>query len=189
MTQKTLKIKNMVCPRCIESVQNILESMGIPSDQVLLGVVNLKAPLAGNQKNFLNEKLKEKGFAIIDNTQEQIVSQAKAAIIAHIHHNTTEEPQGISNVLQDKLNMAYDKLSRIFSAIEGCTIEKYTMRQKIERVKALIFYQELTLSEIAYQMGYSSVSHLSKQFKKEVGMTPTDFKKQGKPGHQPLNEL
>ena len=174
-----LHIKNMVCPRCIETVQSIMESNGFRVESIKLGSVEIDQSPSDSLLNKISTELKNRGFELLQDRKSQIIDQVKSEIILWIHQN--QEPdnptQNLSDQLARKLNMDYSALSHVFSASVGLTIEKYAILQKIEKVKELLSYDELNVSEIAFQLGYSSVAHLSSQFKKETGMTPGQFKK------------
>ena len=118
-----------------------------------------------------------------------MISQIKTLIIEQIHHADQRLSENFSSFLAEKLDHEYSSLSRLFSQVEGITIEKYITRQKVERVKEYLFYEQLSLSEIAHRMEYSSVAYLSSQFKKETGMTPSEFKNSGKPNRRSLDEI
>jgi AraC-like DNA-binding protein len=173
----TLHIKNMVCSRCIKSAARILSDLNIPYTKVLLGEVLLSNPLDDSTKEILNEKLKTEGFEIIDDRKSQIISQIKKMILEYVQNlDFNNKKISLSNYLSEKLSYDYTYLSSLFSSVEGQTVEKYLIAQKIEKAKELLVYGELTLSEIAYKLGYSSVAHLSNQFKQVTGLTPTHFK-------------
>ncbi|MBU2915009.1 MULTISPECIES: AraC family transcriptional regulator [Reichenbachiella] len=180
---QTLHIKNMVCPRCIASVKDIMSKLDIPSILVTLGEVQLAIDLSQKQHQQLSEALETAGFELIQDPKTKLIAQIKAIIIESIHLSNKALHVNFSTLLSEKLHHDYASLSRLFSGSEGITIEKYVLTQKIERVKELLFYNEQTLSQIAHDMHYSSVAHLSSQFKKETGMTPSAFKKSNKPGH------
>ncbi|GAB4242910.1 MAG: hypothetical protein Tsb0034_20520 [Ekhidna sp.] len=187
--RNVLHVKNMVCPRCIEAVKTSLTQANVGFEQVFLGEVQLKKPLNNHQKKQLSKLLEAAGFEILEDKNSALISNIKGLIIEQIHY--THEPLKInfSTYLSDRLNKDYSTLSKIFSSVESITIEKYITSQKIERVKELLIYNELTLSQIAILMNYSSVAHLSAQFKKETGLTPTAFKKQIRPGRKALDTL
>lgn len=168
----------MVCARCITSVKDILTDLAILYQKVSLGEIILKKELTDTEQKNLNEKLLEVGFELLQSTKSTLISRIKTLLIEQIHYQ--EEPLAVnySTFLAEKLHQEYGYLSRLFSSVEGVTIEKYIAQQRIEKVKELLFYNELTLSEIAFQMHYSSTAHLSAQFKKQTGMTPTQFKKE-----------
>ncbi len=129
------------------------------------------------------------GFELLETGKSALISQIKSLIIGQIHYKTESLKVNFSTFLAESLHHDYSYLSRLFSSVEGITIEKFITQQKIERVKELLFYNQLTLSEIAFQLDYSSTAHLSSQFKKETGMTPSAFKSQHKPGHRHLDSI
>jgi len=175
--ENVLHVKNMVCQRCINSVVAIFEDLKIEILSISLGEVILKEKIEGNKKVKLINKLEEIGFELLEDNKSKLISQIKSIIISQVHYNDEHLNYNYSTLLTEKLHHDYTYLSKLFSSVEGITLEHYIIKQKIEKVKELIFYKELTLSEISYQMDYSSVAHLSAQFKKETGMTPTAFKK------------
>lgn len=177
----------MVCPRCISSVSEVFTSNGIEILDVKLGEVRTLKPINSSQKKKLQELLASRGFEILEDNKSKIISQIKAEIVNAIHYSTPSQNVNFSTLLSEKVHYDYSYISRLFSSVEGITIERFILFQKIEKVKELLFYDELTLSEISYQMNYSSVAHLSSQFKKETGMTPTQFKKNHEPGHKSLD--
>mgnify|MGYP001942449225 CR=1 FL=1 len=179
----------MVCPRCIAAVKDIFESEGIHPLNVVLGEVRLSTQLSENEIENFSKKLKADGFELLESGKSKLISQIKSAIIEQIHHSQEMLNVNFSTFLSEKLNHEYSYLSRLFSSVEGVTIEKYITAQKIEKVKELLFYDEKNLSEIAYQLNYSSVAHLSSQFKKETGMTPTAYKKQNSDNRKMLDQI
>lgn len=172
-----LTIKNMVCPRCITVVQHIFEELHIAVIEVTLGRVITIEPLMSSQKLQLEYILKTNGFELLDDKQSQIINQIKSILIQHIHYLPQAINTNFSTLLKDQLHFDYTYLSKIFSTVEGQTIERFILAQKIEKVKELLTYDEMTISEIAYQLHYSSPAHLSTQFKKITGMSPSAFKK------------
>lgn len=166
----------MVCNRCKMAVKNELEKVGIATEQVELGEVTLKTAPEPMQLEQLRNSLKSLGFELIDDQKSLLIEQIKTQIIELVHYSPGPQPFKLSVLLADKLQHDYTYLSNLFSSVEGQTIEKYHIAQKIERVKELLVYNELTLSEIAYQTGYSSVAHLSAQFKQVTGLTTSAFK-------------
>ena len=189
MTDNTINIKNMVCPRCIDTVRNIFHDLGIPTSSIALGEVKITTELSQDKKTQLEEQLITHGFELLHDQKSKLIGQIKAIIIEQIHHNNKVLKVNFSTIITEKLNHDYSSLSRLFSSVEGITIERFILKQKVEKVKELLFYNELSLSEIAFQVDYSSVAHLSSQFKKETGMTPTEFKKMKKPGHHALDSM
>ncbi|GAA4838774.1 hypothetical protein GCM10023331_25010 [Algivirga pacifica] len=179
----------MVCPRCIRSVENLLEQEGIVYQSVALGEVTVENPLPDEQRAALAKALEQEGFELLEDKKSQLIGKIKTLLIEQIHHQEDNLSVNYSTFLEGKLAQDYTALSRLFSSVEGYTIERFIVKQKIEKVKELLFYDELTLSEIAFQLGYSSTAHLSAQFKKETGMTASAFKKLRRPGHGSLDEL
>ncbi len=169
-------VKNMVCPRCIMAVRSLLEELGWPPLSIDLGVAEIERELSVEEITILSDRLHQLGFELIENTPARIVERIKNAIVRLIHYSEEEQKQNYSAYLEAQLNRDYTYLSNLFSEMEEMTIEKYIILQKIERVKELLTYDELSLSEIADKMGYSSVAYLSSRFKKETGMTPGKFK-------------
>ncbi len=184
-----LHVKNMVCPRCIETVKNILKSLNIKVKSIQLGEIIILNDLTKKQTTELQTQLVNKGFELLEDVTSKLIGQIKSIVINNVHYSEEPISSNFSTYLVDKLNHDYSYLSRLFSSVEGITIEKFILSQKIEKVKELLFYDELSLSEIAYHLNYSSVAHLSSQFKKETGMTATEFKKLKKPAHKPLDSI
>lgn len=170
-----LQIKNMVCPRCVMAVENVLDEMKINPIEVRLGEVLIADELTENQGNEFKSKIEKLGFELLDDKNSAIINQIKTIIIRQIQ-NSSEENLNLSELLSKKLNKEYSQLSKLFSATTGITIEQFAILQKIEKVKELLVYDELSLKEIAYRLSYSSSAHLSAQFKKVTGLTPTEFK-------------
>jgi AraC family transcriptional regulator len=174
----TVYIKHMVCPRCVRAVKEAAESLGLEVESVSLGELLLNAEPDPETFEKLRESLDREGFEIISDHKSQIVNRIKTEIISVIHHGEEIPPHMVfSTYLAHKIGADYSSLSTLFSSVEGITIEKYIILQKIEKIKELIVYDELTFSEIAYRLGYSSSQHLSTQFKKVTGLSPSHFKK------------
>lgn len=191
MGDTTLHIKNMVCTRCIKVVRELLEAQGLTPAEIRLGEAELKSPIEASQVPALAEALRKEGFELLDDKRSRLISSIKSLLVELIHYGDLEEMrENISDYLSAHLHRDYHYLSGLFSESETLTIEQFVIFQKIEKVKELLVYDELTLSEIAYKMGYSSVAHLSAQFKKITGFTPTQFK-QLKDHHKrrPLDKL
>lgn len=172
-------IKNMVCNRCITAVQQVFEKAGLVPEKVTLGEVTLKNETLPEEKlKQLDSELLSLGFERIDDRKARIIEGIKNKIIQLIHHsNQVNRKHNWSVILADEFHYEYNYLSNLFSSVEGITLEQYIIRQKIEKAKELLFYDELNLSEIANKLGYSSVAHLSAQFKKVTGLTPSELKK------------
>jgi len=172
-----LFIKNMVCDRCIMVVRQELVKNGFEPVDIQLGLVSLNSQIEQTMLSKLAEDLQLLGFELLDDTKSRLIEQMKTVIIQKIHHaESLEMTINWSDLLAMELSHEYKYLSNLFSSVEGMTVEHYIIRQKIERVKEFLFYKELTLSEISYRLGYSSVQHLSQQFKKTTGQTPSQFK-------------
>ena len=182
-------IKNMVCPRCITSVKEVLDQLKLPYSTVHLGEINLDYPLNLSQKKQLADSLFNRGFELLEEGKSTLISQIKSILIEQIQHSEDLLTENYSSFISENLHHEYTYLSKLFSQVEGITIEKYITKLKVERVKELIFYKEKTLSEIADQLGYSSVAYLSSQFKRETGMTPSEFKKQTKMSRIGIDQL
>ena len=166
----------MVCSRCKMVVKSVFESMGITPISVELGEVELKNDIQVSQKNELLTSLRAIGFDLIDDRKSKTIDKIKTLIIDLVQNKNNDLKTNLSEFLFNQLHQDYNTLSNLFSEVENTTIEKYFINQKIEKVKELIIYDELSLSEIAYSLNYSSVSHLSNQFKKVTGFSPTYFK-------------
>ncbi|WP_281310597.1 helix-turn-helix domain-containing protein [Flavobacterium flavigenum] len=171
-----LYIKNMVCGRCKMVVKAEFEKLGLQTVSVELGEVELQNTITENQKKELLNHLRTLGFDLIDDKKSKTIEKIKTLIIDLVHHKNSELKTNLSDYLSENLNQDYNALSNLFSEVENTTIEKYFISQKIEKVKELIIYNELSLSEIADILNYSNVAHLSNQFKKVTGFTPTYFK-------------
>lgn len=172
-----LYIKNMVCNRCISVVAKELSELGIGYSSVRLGEVDITDKLSEDQHQKLKERLSTQGFQILDDKKSTLISQIKSAVINYIHHDESKSVKvNLSEHIAEKVGKDYNYLSGLFSEVEGITIEKFVILQRIEKVKELLVYGELSLSEIAWKMGYSSLAHLSGQFKKITGLTPSDYR-------------
>ena len=185
----TLFIKNMVCNRCIMVLQNEMDKLGLNVKNIKLGEVILDKELTDEQKKNLEETLIPLGFELIDDKKSLIIERIKNVIIKLVHYHGSETKHNLSDVLSKDLHHDYNYLSNLFSEVEGTTIEKYFIAQKIEKVKELLVYDELSLSEIAFRLNYSSVAYLSNQFKKVTGLTPSYFKQIKENKRKPLDEV
>jgi AraC family transcriptional regulator len=179
----------MVCDRCLMAVRQVLNDEGIEYRHLQLGEAELVGDPSAEQLERLSRRLKDIGFELLDDKKSRIVEKIKSAIISIIHHSDDELNLKLSAMLTDKLGMDYHYLTSLFSSVEGITIEKYTILQRIEKVKELMMYNEMTLSQIAFDMGYSSVQHLSQQFKKITGLTPTQFRELKENTRKPIDKL
>jgi AraC-like DNA-binding protein len=186
----TLTIKNMVCNRCIKVVKEELEKLDIDVRSIILG----EAIVSGEEKDLPITKIKnvltENGFELIEDKKAKTIEQIKIIVIEHIYNDSEKDKdKNISKVLVEKTGYDYNYLSSLFSSIENITIEHFFILQKIERAKELLKYGELTLSEIAYQLSYSSVQHLSNQFKKVTGLTASQFKELTYKERKPIDQI
>lgn len=175
-----ITVKNMVCDRCIKVVIDELSKNNIEFNCVKLGEIHFNHLLSISEKEILKTILEKEGFKLIETYETKIVNQIKVLIIENIHYKKHRLlNQNFSTFLASNLGVEYTQLSRIFSEQEGRTIERYIIQQKIERVKELIDYNELTLSQISYELNYSSPQHMSRQFKQITEITPSEYKNIG----------
>ena len=170
-------------------VKSTIEKLGLHPMQVELGEVTLQENDISPVKEQLKEELQSFGFDLLDNKKTKTIEKIKNRIIDLVQNKNSELQILLSDYLTQELHQDYSVLSNLFSQVEGITIEKYYILQKIEKVKELLVYDELTLSEIAFQLNYSSVAYLSNQFKKVTGLTPSHFKKMRTIKRRPLEEL
>jgi len=175
-----LTVKNMVCNRCIKVVSEELRTNKFNFKSIELGKIVFNEELSEQDILKIDAILKKEGFELLQNKETKIVNEVKSLIINSIHYGK-EKPdyQNFSDFIADNIKMDYAYISKLFSEILGKTIEQFIIEQKIERVKELLKYNELTLSQISYELNYSSPQHLSRQFKQITGMTPSAFKKIG----------
>lgn len=168
----------MVCNRCIKVVKEEIEKLDYKVEKIELGEVQIVSKKNDFDMGNIQAVLEENGFELLSNRHANIIEQVKILIINFIHHNESGNLSEINlhNEIVKNSGLSYQYLSSLFSGMEGTTIEKFIIQQKIERAKELIVYDELTVSEIAYKLGYSSVQHLSNQFKKITGLSPSYFK-------------
>lgn len=185
----TVYIKNMVCNRCILVVKQELEKLNLVANSIVLGEMQLKKEPSVKQLAQLKQNLETLGFQVLDDSRKKLIEKIKNIVIEHVHHGSINVQHNFSEILSKNLNKDYSYLSGLFSEVESITIEKYIINQKIEKAKELIIYNEMNVSEIAIQLGYSSVAHLSAQFKKVTGLTPSHFKKVGGIKRIPLDKL
>lgn len=182
-------IKNMVCNRCKIVVRSEFEQLGFTILSVELGEVEIASTLEERDRDNLKKRLEEFGFELIDDKKGRIIERIKTLIIKLVHENNGDLNINLSTFLTENLNHDYHYLSSLFSEVEGKTIEKFYIAQRIEKVKELLVYDELSLSEIAYRLNYSSVAYLSSQFKKVTGLTPSFFKQAKGIKRKPLDQV
>ncbi|WP_100611482.1 helix-turn-helix domain-containing protein [Confluentibacter lentus] len=181
MTPNILFVKNMVCHRCILAVEDVLRNLDLQFQQVIIGEIHLLINLTMQQNDLLSTNLIKIGLELIDNRMRGTIEKIKQLIIkkARKEVGLAENIMKLSVFLSENMHHEYTYLSSLFSSIEGRTIENYFIEQRVEKVKELLVYKEMTLSEIAFEMDYSSAAHLSNQFKKITGLTPSHFKQVG----------
>lgn len=180
----------MVCHRCKMVVKAELEKLNLHPVSIALGeVVIEEKELPRAQQEKLSDALKAVGFELIDDRRSKLIEEIKTFIINTIHYGEEQPRKNYSELVAQHLHHNYSYLSNLFSAVEGITIEQYIINQKIEKVKELLIYNEWSLAQIAVQLDYSSTAHLSAQFKKVTGVTPSEFKKRGIQSRKSLDEV
>jgi YesN/AraC family two-component response regulator len=178
MTMNVVLVKNMVCHRCVTSVEDILKKAEVPFNKVHFGEIHLPVELNREQKEILSATLKNEGFELINGHMNELIEKIKLLIIKRARNEVDKKDirLNLSTYLSEKLLYEYTYLSSLFSEVEGRTIENFFIEQRIEKAKELLDQGQMTLSEIAFELGYSNTAYLSTQFKKTTGITPTDFK-------------
>lgn len=175
-----IRIKHMVCPRCIMAVEAALSQLSIPFEKVELGKVVLSESITEPSMRAFESRLLALGFEVLKDRDSQRIEKIKNLLSVLL--GSEEIPSGflLSEFIKTEMGEDYSALSQFFSSMEGITLERYFIEQKIMKVKEWLSYEELTLSEIAWKLDYSSVQHLSAQFKRVTGMTPSEYKKRRK---------
>lgn len=184
-----LNIKNMVCQRCVMTVENIFNKMGIPVNSVSLGEVDAKIQPSKDDLRKIKTELQHVGFDLIETRVNKIIEDIKKAVVEYISLGMESQNLKLSSFITNKISYDYSYLSDLFSSVVGKTIEQFFILQRIEKVKELLVYDQLSLTEISYETGFSSVHHLSSQFKKVTGLTPSYFKKIGKEKRKAIDKL
>lgn len=179
----------MVCSRCIAAVNDILARHSIPVEKIELGEVLLAKPLKNSQKELLQKDLTAMGFELIDDRKTQVIERIKKLILIYISELPSSAHIKLSAYLSEKIHYEYSYLSDLFSSVEGSTVEHYFISQRIEKVKELLVYDQLSLSQIADDLGFSSVHHLSTQFKRTTGLTPSHFKTLGAAKRRQIDKI
>jgi len=187
--QYRLLIKNMVCQRCVMTVENIFRDLEIPFASVELGEVELRDKPTNVQLHDIDRKLNKVGFELIEKRVNKIIEDIKKVVLEYLGLGIDSENLKLSAFITKQIPYDYSYLSDLFSSVEGKTIEQFFILQRIEKVKELLVYDQLSLTEISYQTGFSSVHHLSAQFKKVTGLTPSHFKKIGAEKRRSLDKL
>ena len=179
----------MVCDRCIMVVRQQLEHLDLQVSEISLGTAVIHPEPSENKLSEIATSLKILGFELIDKDKDKLIESIRNTIIEIIHHSDLTTHVIFSQVLTDRLHKDYNYLSRLFSESEDLTIEKFIIQQKVEKVKELLQYGELNLNEISWQMGYSSSSHLSNQFKSVTGLSPREFRAMESNSRKPLDKI
>lgn len=179
----------MVCRRCILTVAQVLEKNGITSLHIGLGEVNLAGPLNADEEKALKADLETVGFELLDDQRSQLIEKVKTLLIEQVQSGEISETFSLVEFIGKALHRDYSAISKLFSEVEGITLEQFFILQKIEKVKEWLAYNELSLSEISFRLGYSSVAYLSSQFKKVTGLTPSDFKRNHADHRRGLDEV
>lgn len=184
-----LYIKNMVCDRCISSVRNIFESQALSITQIELGKVIIREQLSKDQVHVLDISLRKNGFEILQNSNRKTIEKIKKLLVEKVREMNFNEDFKLSEFLSSNLTKEYSSLSKLFSQMENVTLEQYFILLKIEKVKEVLLYDEYSLTQIADLLGYKTVQHLSAQFKKITGFSPTHFLKTKNLRRKPLDKI
>jgi AraC-like DNA-binding protein len=169
-------VKNMACESCKIFVKDALEELGITPVKVDLGEIVTREDVSDEEKKELNSKIKKAGLELLEKKQGVLIEKIRKVMIDYVYNSDEKPNVNFSEILSKELDLSYAYLAKFFSEIEATTIEQFIISLKIERVKELIMFGEDSLSEIAYKLNYSSAAHLSGQFKKATGLTPSHFK-------------
>lgn len=182
-------VQNMVCLRCKMVVKSELDKLGLHYGVIELGEIDISEDVTSDQLTELNIALKKSGLELMDDKKSILVEKIKTLIIEIVHYTDDQIKINLSDYLSQKLNYNYTYLANLFSGVKGTTIEQFYISHKIEKVKELLIYGELNLTEIAWKLHYSSVAHLSNHFKKKTGLTPSQFKNLKNKNHNPLMDV
>ncbi|HLO79673.1 MAG TPA: helix-turn-helix domain-containing protein [Chitinophagaceae bacterium] len=176
MQQRKLFIKGMVCDRCMNFVRQAMESLDVVVQEVKLGEVILSSH-EGPDESVIETKLNSLGFSLVKDKQQQLVRLTKE-LVAEVYSGEYDFPYQFrfSDLLVQRLELNYDQISATFSQVEGITLEKYILQQRVEKVKEMLIYSQVSLTDISFMLGFSSVAHLSKQFKNLTGINPSQLK-------------
>lgn len=186
----TVYIKNMVCGRCKMAVQAVFEGAGVHPEHIVLGEVQVAdGTMTPQQLKEIEHQLQLLGFELIDDRKSRIIERIKNLVVTLVHYTGEQPREKYSELITQELHYDYSYLSKLFSEVEGITIEQYIISQKVEKIKEYLVYDEMQLGEIAVHMGYSSLAHLSAQFKKVTGMSPGQFKKLGIHQRKPIDQV
>jgi AraC family transcriptional regulator len=187
----TFYVKNMVCPRCIKVVREELETLGHDVRNVILGEVTVSGTVSDMQLGQIKKVFEDNGFELIEDRNAKLIEKIKHSVLKLVQNDYEVDPIHLkdSQFISKEVGQDYHSLSSLFSSVENITIEHFIILQRIERAKELLKYGEMTLSKISYKLGYSSVSHLSNQFKQVTGMTPTKFKNMSGDSRKPVTHV
>jgi len=184
-----LYVKYMVSNRCMMAVKEELKKLGLHFILVELGEVEIMEDISPDQREQLTKGLRASGLELMDDKRAILIEKIKNIIVEMVHHSDEIIKVNFSDYLSEKLNHDYTYMANIFSEVQGTTIEHFIISHKVERIKELIVYDELNISEIAWKMNYSSVAHLSNQFKKVTGLSPSHFKQMKDKRRIPIEEI
>ncbi len=187
--EHTFHIKNMVCNRCVLVVGDLLRRAGLTPVRVALGEAVVQGTPSDEACGRLRELLEAYGFELLDDSRMRLVEQIRTAVIELVHYRGEKQKVNLSEYLRERCHRDYSSLSKLFSEVAGITVEKYYLAQRIERVKELLAYGELTVGEIADRLHYSSAAHLSAQFRVQTGLSPTRFRQLKDHRLKPLDEV
>ncbi|MEZ4995289.1 MAG: AraC family transcriptional regulator [Saprospiraceae bacterium] len=182
-------IRNMICSRCMKVIRLDLEALGVEVLELQLGRLKIRFPQGQLELSAIEKVLLEDEFEIVKDKNDQIAEEVKLTLIDIVNHLPILQDRKLSEVLAEKFQKDYWSLSKIFSKTETVTVEKYFILLRIEKAKELIEYEELTFSQIAYELGFGNISHLSGQFKQVTGMSMTEYKKLENKNRSPLDKL
>ena len=187
MAENIVHIKNVVCGRCIATVEDILSKLKIPYKNVSLGEATLLKDLSAEENDLLTLELEKVGFELIETKNKRIVNHIKSVLIDEVSNSTDHKK--LSEILSTQLHYDYSHITNLFTAEEGQSIQSYFNKLKIEKAKELLEYDELSIAEIAYQLGFSTAAYLSTSFKKQTGITPSEYKKMQIKGQKGLDSV
>ncbi len=179
----------MVCPRCITAVEAIFQQQQLAVNYIRLGEVELTSQPTDAALSKLEAQLRQTGFELLDDQKSKLIEQVKNLLIQKVQSGIIEEHFSLQKFIGEKIFKDYSSVSKLFSEVEGLTLEQFFILQKIEKTKEWLMYNEHSLSQVAFNLGYSSTQHLSAQFKKVTGMTPTSFKKLGAVLRKPIDAV
>ena len=179
----------MVCQRCVMTVESMFTKLNMPFKKISLGEVELESMLTNDELKKIEMDLNKAGFELIETRVNKVIEDVKQAVMEYLNLGMDNENLKLSSFITKKIPYDYSYLSDLFSSVEGKTVEQFFILQRIEKVKELLVYDQLSLTEISYQTGFSSVHHLSSQFKKVTGLTPSHFKKIGAAKRKSLDSL